>query len=226
MIPVYSYADILTKLSNDFDYWRREGKTLNITMVGLLFARPQIEFAAKEIFPEIEYFNARIGPRLHIFTAGCFYEPPGEKVFSDQRAITPHWSYSDTAFDSLRRSIESVTNWRYEDGVELLLMNATRCKTDRHVSLDFHSAIHVDLQKGRELGCLRVATLMGKLANYCDHYEGDDPTWGFSDRMGARSVTSGIWNLFVSLLPRTLQQDAETARLFIAQDLTKSHPAD
>jgi hypothetical protein len=34
------YGEILDKLSTDRDYWVRDAKPLNVTMCGLLFARP------------------------------------------------------------------------------------------------------------------------------------------------------------------------------------------
>jgi hypothetical protein len=224
MIPTISYQQILTKLTMDFDYWRREDRELKVTMCGFLFARPQNELASKEIFPEIEYFNHRMGPRIHIFTAGCFDKHFPREQFRDRRPVggEKRWAYSDEAFDSLRREIEEVTAWRYQDGVELLLLNATRNAKTGKASLDFHSAICVDLQKARELKSLdSVAALIGRLANYCEHYQGDDPTWGFSDQIGIDTARSALWNLFIGLLPEGLRKDAGTARLFVAQDLSK-----
>jgi hypothetical protein len=226
MIPTTSYQQILLKLTNDFEYWRRDDRSLKVTMCGFLFARPHNELASKEIFAEIGYFNHRMGPHIHIFIAGCFDRHLPRHQFRDRRPIGQGkgWEYSDEAFDSLRREIEAFTAWRYRDGVELLLLNAIRNSNTGEASLDFHSAISVDLQKARDLKSLdSVAALIGRLANYCEQYRGDDPTWGFSDQMGVDTARSALWNLLVGLLPEGLRKDATTARLFVTQDLTKSH---
>jgi hypothetical protein len=196
MIPTVSYAEIIQKLSSDFDYWQRDEQNLKVTMCGLLFARPQSELASKEIFPELDYFDSRLGPHFHLFTAGCFQRSMPVEGYPDKRPIGPRdrWLYSDTAFDCLRREIESSTRWRYRDGVELL-------------------------QRTSEA----IASLIGKLANYCERYSGDDPTWGFSDQIGTRIAGSALWSLILSFLPEGLRRDASTARLFVTEDLSRAH---
>ena len=225
MIPTINYQEILDKLSSDADYWVRDAKTLHVTMCGLLFARPQSELAAKEVFPELDYFDRRLGRRFHLFTAGCFlgWMPPGR--YPDARKIESQreWRYSDSAFDELRREIEVVTCWRYKDGVELLLFNATRNGKTGSASLDFHSAIAIDLQELRRFRTSETtAALIGRIANYCDNYEDDDPTWGFSDKIGSQTGLSALWNVVVGLLPESLRNDANAARLFVTQNLSKT----
>lgn len=55
MIPIVKYEEILKKLGSDDEYWSRDGRPLKVTMCGWLFARPQTELAAKEVFPELDY---------------------------------------------------------------------------------------------------------------------------------------------------------------------------
>lgn len=224
MIPTIRYAEILRKLADDFDYWRRAELNLKVTMCGLLFARPQVELASKEIYPELDYFDSRLGPHFHLFTAGCFtcFAPAD---YPDKRPISSRdkWHYSDIAFDALRREIESCTRWRDSDGVELLLFNATRNNQTGDACLDFHSAIAIDLIRLREQKLSEtVASLIGRIATYCEKYRSDDPTWGFSDQMGTRIAGSSIWNLFLGLLPEGLRKDAASARLFVTQDLSRT----
>jgi hypothetical protein len=226
MIPTVSYAEIIQKLGSDFDYWRRDEQNLKVTMCGLLFARPQSELASREIFPELDYFDSRLGPHFHLFTAGCFQRFVPLECYPDRRPIglRDKWFYSDIAFDCLRREIESSTSWQYGDGVELLLFNAMRCAQTGSASLDFHSAIALDLQRLREQRTSEsIATLIGQLANYCERYSGDDPTWGFSDKIGTRIAGSALWNLILSLFPESLRREASTARLFVTQDLSIAH---
>lgn len=132
MIPTVKYREILAKVSSDNDYWTRDGRPLRVTMCGLLFARPQAEIACKEVFPELEDFNHRLGRRFHLFTAGCFLRliPPGR--YPDARNHEARdWRYSDMAFDELHREIESATNWIYKDGVELRI--STHPKIEKRV---------------------------------------------------------------------------------------------
>ncbi len=224
MIPTINYQQILNKLSSDDDYWVRKTNTLHVTMCGLLFARPQSELATKEVFPELGYFNSRLGKRFHLFTAGCFLRGVLPGRYTDALKIESQrdWRYSDTAFDELRREIENLSSWRYKDGVELLLFNASRDRTSRTVSLSFSSAIVVDLQELRRVKASQtVAYLIGCIANYCDIYEDDDPTWGFSDRIGSQIGSSALWSAIVGLLPESLRNDANAAQLFVRRDLSK-----
>jgi len=187
-------------------------------MCGLLFARPQVPLAEKEIFPEIDYLNARTGPHVHIFVAGCYskYLPefsfPNGLPFRDERSVGRNWNYSDFAFDLLRRDLESRTSWKYGDGVELLLTNAMRNQR----------AVQIDLQKARTIGRIQqVAQIIGSMANYCESHPGDDPTWGFSDSMGLSIGRSSLWHLLLSFLPEGVRSDADTARLFVTVNLKK-----
>jgi hypothetical protein len=225
MIPTISYEEIISKLGSDHKYWERNGQNLKVTMCGLLFARRQSDLASKEVFPELDYFDSRLGPRFHLFTAGCFQRFIPKERYPDKRQISSQkkWLYSDAAFDSVRREIESSSSWQYKDGVELLLFNATRNKKTGAASLDFHSAIALDLQELRKLRPPEpIASLIGRIANYCDQYSGDDPTWGFSDKMGFHMAGSALWSLILSLLPEGLRNDAGTARLFVTQNLSKN----
>ena len=130
--------------------------------------------------------------------------------------------YSNKAFDGLRREIEAATGWRYKDGVKLLLFNATRNRKTRAASLDFHSAIAVDLQLFRRFQASEtIATLVGRIARYCDTYQNDDPTWGFSDVMGLQTTRFALWNLLVGCLPEALRSDAHNASLFVTKDLSR-----
>ncbi len=138
--------------------------------------------------------------------------------YPDARKIESQrdWRYSDNAFDELRRETEDVTCWRYKDGVELFLFHATRNRKTGSASLDFHSAIAIDLQELRRFRASETtAALIGRIANYCDRYEDDDPTWGFSDKIGSQTGFSALWNVVVGLLPESLRNDANAARLFV-----------
>src|SRR4051794_23665123 len=106
MVPITSYTTLCDLLTQDFAYWRHQGVDLKIRLCAMLFARPQSELASREIFPELEYFDHRLGPRLHVFVAGCTRLPG---TFPDERPVggADQWRYSDAAFDKLRRSFES-----------------------------------------------------------------------------------------------------------------------
>lgn len=224
MIPTIKYQEILDKLRDDPDYWIRDGQPLRVTMCGLLFARPQVSFAMEEVFKDLGYLDSRLGPRFHLFTAGCLRRGMPNENCPDFRPIgaDPDWYYSDHAFDQLRREIETETSWKYRDGVELLLFNAFRNQHTGSVSLNYHSAIAIDLQNRKQFRPTEtVANLIGQIANYCNHYDSDDPTWGFSDKVAIQVGRTTLWNLFVGLFTDDVRNDANMARMFITQDLSK-----
>jgi hypothetical protein len=215
-------------LSSAFDFWRKREPKLRVRMCGILFARPQTQLANQEIMPEIEYFDERTGCHIHLFVAGCYRSDldrtffPNGRLFPDGRPVgrTGRWQYSDAAFNVFRKDIEDRTAWRYNDGVELLLFNATYDAAKYAVLADFSTCIRVDLQKARSLGAVQsVAELIGQLARFCESSQSDDPTWGFSDSVGLRVAGSSLWQVIVGLLPKGLQSGAESARLFVTADL-------
>ena len=223
MLAVTTYDEMCSILTESFDYWRSaDDHNLKVRLCAVLIARPQTDLASREIVPEIEYFNERLGPRLHVFVAGC-NRKGSTSTSNDRREIgrTGDWLYSDIDFNRFRADLESRTSWRYNDGVELLLANATRNQQSRRASIDFGTAVRIDLEKAREVGAISsVAELIGRLARYCESSENTtDPTWGFSDSMGGKIARSSIWHLFISLLPERIQNDADGARVFATVDL-------
>jgi len=229
MIPITSYDGLCGFLTQDFDYWRHREtlQNLKIRLCAILFARPHMDLASREIFPEIEYFNARLGPRLHVFVAGCIGGLEGE--FPDERGVgrTGQWRYSDIAFNQLRKDLESRSSWRYKDGCELLLLNTTFDTRKQEATIDFGSAVRTDLLKAREVGAIHsVAELIGRLSDYCEHSENqNDPAWGFSDSMGGEVIRSSLWHLLISFLPEGLRKDADAARVFVSADFRRGTPA-
>jgi hypothetical protein len=227
LIPITSYQRLCDFLTQDFDYWRHSKpnlQNLKVRLCAILFARPHTDLASREIFPEIEYFNERLGPRLHVFVAGCFGGIRGE--FPDERPVgrTGDWQYSDVAFNQLRKDLESRSSWHYKDGCELLLLNTTFDSKKQQATIDFGSAVRADLVKARDVGAIQsVAELIGRMSDYCEHSENqNDPAWGFSDSMGGEVIRSSLWHLLVSLLPERLRNDADAARIFVLDDLKKA----
>ena len=221
MVPITSYARLCDFLTQDFDYWRHRDRDQKIRLCAILFARPHTELASREIFPELEYFDQRLGPRLHVFVAGCTRGRVGE--FPDERPVgrTDQWRYSDVAFNQLRVDLESRTRWRYREACELLVLNTTFDRKRAAATVDCGSAVRIDLDKLRALGGIHsVAELIGRMADYCDRSENkNDPAWGFSDSMGGKVVGASLWHLLISFIPEAVRKDAEAAREFVTADL-------
>jgi hypothetical protein len=132
------------------------------------------------------------------------------------------WLYSARMFDLFRQEIESeAMKWRYGGGVELILANAHYSPDTSSARIDFTSAISIDLDKARQDGAFAtVEHFFEDIIRYAENQTDTDPTWGFSDHMGARIGGSALKQLLLHMLPEALRPEARKAFHFYVKDLT------
>jgi len=220
IIPAWDYEQVCRELDNGFRYRYPAGETSSNRMVGLLFAPRETRLARDEIVPSLDYFHHRSGNNIDFFCAG--YSRFG--FTSGERPVTqddPPWMFSIEAFDSFRRDIEGHSRWRYSSEADLLLMNGKRGNADGSASLDFSSSIVCDLDRMiRDHAIHSARRFFEDVFRFAEGVEKPDPTWGFSDEMGARTAGSALKRVILSLLPRDLGTDYQRAEHFAVRDVS------
>ena len=222
MIPACDYDQICRELGNAFRHRYPAGEAGSTRMIGLLFAPREARLAKDEIIPGLDYFHHRSGNHIDFFCAGYsrYGFTPGERPVTQD---DPPWMFSAEAFDRFRRDIERRSRWRYSGEADLLLMNGTRGVDEGAASLDFSSTIVCDLDRMIQDHAIHSARrFFEDVFRFAEGVETLDPTWGFSDEMGARTASSALKRVILSLLPKDLGTDYRRAEHFAIRDVSRA----
>jgi hypothetical protein len=228
MRPAITYDDVC----RDVAYWNYDDNgygdppppSSKVTLVGLLFARPELRLARDEITSSLQYFDHRSGKHINFYCAG--YIPYGGAIEDYRTFGVDGWVFSTPKFDAFRQEIEARSRWRSRGDCDLLLMNAYYDTSARRAALDFTSAIvcHLDAMKA-EGAISSVPSFFESIFQYAEHADGDDPAWGFSDSQGLSAAGSALKRVVLSLLPKEIGKDAEKVAHFAVTDISPSpHP--
>jgi len=224
VIPAWSYDQVNAALTSACRYRYKANVEAVVRMVGLLFAPAEAPLAQEQVLPSLNYFHHRSGNNIDFFCAG--YRRYGYGPEYDERPVTddqPPWILSAREYDSLRREIERRSSWRYSGEVDLLLMNADFGGRREQAALNFKSAVVCDLDKMISDGAINsVRRFFEQIFQFAESASGEDPTWGFSDRMGIQAGGSALKRLLLSVLPRGLGDDYRRAEHFVIRDLSAS----
>lgn len=224
---VNSYRGMLHELGDAFEnrYCRKDA---NIT--GILFARPESEFAKKHILPHIDYWHHRSDNYTDFFCPGYF----SKNCYGDTQPITTvsgdTWYFSNHALIEFLNELEKLTTWRYSGGSELLVTNAiykeeniNQLDTRMKASLDLSSAIAIDLEKANYDKAFRDVTgLAEAIFEFAKNLNEsvDDPCWKFSNSQGIRVVEGTLKNFLIAYLPSWLKPEVKRAFHFVTTDLS------
>src|SRR5258705_4272219 len=227
MMGAHSYNTVCVELAAAFRGRYASPNKSPVRMVGLLFARPTSALAAQDIVPNLDYFHHRSASHVDFFCSGygMFWEIFRDKVPDMQvvaRVGNRDWLFSAQMFDLFRQEIEQHSTWRYGGGVELLLANAQYYAEESTAKIDFASAVVVDLDRAQKIDAFpSVEHFFEDIVRYVESSPGDDPTWGFSDRMGRKVAGSALRSLVLRLLPEAVRADAERAAHFVVRNLSE-----
>lgn len=133
--------------------------------------------------------------------------------------------FSAELFQRFRHDIERRSRWRYSGEADLVLVNAGQDSANE-ASLDFGSAIVCDLDRMiRDQAIHSVRRFFEDIFRFAEGVEGSDPTWGFSDSMGARIAGSALKRVILSMLPKSLDADYRRAEHFVVRDVSPESQA-
>ena len=221
MLTPWSHSEVCRTLALDFRTRHPGEVNPTVRMVGLLFAQSRVRFAREEIVPSLDYFHHRSGDKIDFFCAGYgrYWYPPTE----DQQKVTgddPPWLFSLSLFGKFCDEIEQLSTWQYSGEADLLLMNAHIDPEQDAARLDFNSAVVCDLEQMKRDGAITsVPRFFEQIFRYAQQAPADDPTWGFSDKMGLHVAGGAIKRVVLSLLPRKLDEDYRRAEHFAVRDV-------
>lgn len=220
MVPAWDYRQVCRQLGQAFRYRYPDKEDGNIRMVGLLFAPAEVRLAKDQIVPSLDYFHHRSGNHIDFFCAGYSrygFTPGEEPVTKDD----PPWMFSAEVFDQFRRDIERRSRWRYSGEADLLLMNSNRGSDEKSASLDFNSTIVCDLDRMiRDQAIHSIRRFFEEVFRFAEEVNTPNPTWGFSDEMGACTADSALKRVILSLLPKDLGSDYRRAEHFAIRDVS------
>lgn len=222
MKPAIDFEELIDTLTARFKKERGgDDQPKSTRMVGIVFARPNSALAKAEIVPQLSYWHYRSGEHIDFYFAGYTYAHPlvpGYIEVPIPGAET--WLYSAERFDAFRRNFESRTKWKYEGSSELLLLNARFDLQTKRGIIDFTSMIccHLDAMKNDQ-AIQSTERFFESVFRFAETADGDDPTWGFSDKQGIGIAGSALKRVVLSLLPKGLDADYTKAEHFAVRDI-------
>lgn len=197
---------------------KAQGLTANSVLVGLLFARPSDDFAAKNIIPELDYFDTRSGESLDFFCVGYSKtQTPLSQAVIKVKGV--QWWFDNDSFDKFRRQITRESNWKYSGETELLLADAKW--SDSKASIDYSSAIPClleDMQNDKAFK--NIKSFFENVFTYAED-PGSSPAFDLSDLFGKKILIGAAKNTILQLLLRSAAPEYYKARHFVLTDLSK-----
>src|SRR3989338_547951 len=194
-----------------------------LRMIGLVFATPDTPLVQAEILPRIGKYHSRSGRHIEFYFAG--YAQGGRPKESDVilvRGPKGTWYFSHKAFDRFRRDIQSQTTWQHSGDSDLLLSNGYLEEHKSRGTIDFKSTIVCQLEAmKKDEAFVSVGQFFERIFQFAESYDGDNPTWGFSDQEGLTVLGSGLKRVVMSLLPKTVIQDARKAEHLAVLDVAR-----
>jgi hypothetical protein len=223
MVPAHNYEGICQILKDAFEK-RYRRKDCNIT--GLLFAQPQAALAKAEVIPHIDYWHHRSDQYTDFFCGGYgsyWGDDVPDKVQVTEILHNP-WYFSPRLFAEFVEEIQSMTTWKYSGGADVIVTNARYDSMKREASLDFSTAIVINLDKAKQDQAIQTVSHLFELIfefakNLNESIE--DPAWVFSDQLGMHVVRSSLKELLLSFLPKSLRPEARKAFYYAAGDIGK-----
>jgi hypothetical protein len=223
MIEAHTYDEVCAQLAVRFD---KDYKRQDVNLTGLIFAHPQARFAEAEIVPRIGNWHYRSDNVTDFFCAG-FGNGTGPRAPKDRYKVKAlhraGWWFSDKAFDGFVRDIEARSSWKYTGGADLLLTTARYKTTTKKASLDFRSAIVVNLEAVMKDKAVRdPSDLMYRMFEFAQTMNEDvkEPAWELSNKLGLRVMKSSFIDMFWRVVSKLMGKGFQQASHFAVRDIS------
>jgi hypothetical protein len=186
----------------------------NWKLVGLLFVKGGDELAEKSLKPFFGYFNNRSRTNTDFYWAGW------DEIVSDTpNSSGQYLSFNDNHFDTIRRDVESNTNWRYSGGADLILFPAKKLDTGE-VVMDLGAAMNINL---RELKAAKIEpdVLFETIFRFSDNSERDDSMFELFFDNTRRSLSKSFWLFLKSFVSSEASQEIDRINAMVVVDIRK-----
>lgn len=207
--PAISYSGIIDFLANKYHETRPIEH--RYCMIGILFIRPGSNIH-RQLNQELEYYHHRSGEYFDLFVAGYETEPwetNGNKT-----------EFSSKLFNNIVTEFESVSQWKYSGGSELMLTNVKLLSRDT-VSLDFSSSILINLDDLVDNKGFRDIGYFFEHLFEWSRYTKRKEVWSFSDHYIKERFPKEMLRLFMRWLPLSLEKDIREIASFAVKNIGK-----
>lgn len=194
-------------------------------LIGIVFSRPDSKYA-DEIIKGLPYYHYRSGSSVDFFFAGYGSDSASDGD-PDLKSVIKfdnddEWFFSPKAFDSLRKEMEESTKWIYGGGTDILFFAALGNRQTVRLDLDFSSAIVCNLEQMEKDGAITsVGMFLEPIIKFADKYEGDDPLWQLSDKLGLKQAKGFALDALLAFLPETVRKLFKSAKHLAVRDISK-----
>jgi hypothetical protein len=209
-----------------------ETRTVNVSieqwskLVGILFCEPTSPLGKEEITHHLEYFHYRSGHFVDFFCVGYGASPSSSRDQSNRivaRVEEVDWTFNAKDFNLFRAQLEGNSRWKYSGESDLVLLVARKSpKTE--ITLDFSTAIACNLelmQKDEAFSSVRA--FFEQIFRFGETYQGSDPIWDLSDKMGLQRGRNFLLEAVLSLLPEATSKLYQSAKHYAIRDISEVH---
>ena len=223
VLEAHTYDEVCKVLANRF---RTAYRRKDVNLTGLIFANPKSRFGEEEIVPHIDRWHHRSDNVTDFFCAGfgrweAAHAP--KDLFKVAALSGADWWFSAESFEGFVRDIEARSSWEDNGGANLIIATARYDGASKAASLDFRSAIVVDLEAMMKEEALRdPSELMYQMFRFAQTMNEDvkEPAWEFSDKLGLRVMKSGFIGLFWDWVSKLMGGGPKKARHFAVSDIS------
>lgn len=181
-----------------------------VRLVAQIFGKPG-SHVMDEIYAHDAYMHLKTAERMNFYFPG--YEDgvaPSAETFRLESYI------------KAQVEMEQLTTWKGGLETYLLLMNSVYDADAKQSRLDYSGVVTMTFERAlHDKAIPSVAALLTEIMQFADSYEGDDPTWGFSEREGRKLVGSALVKLLIHFLPKWLKGNLEKAKYFAVRDVSR-----
>jgi hypothetical protein len=185
-----------------------------IRMLAVVLAPSHHPYVRQTMRPALRYWDERSGEHIDFVWPGYSAyaddgTPDNEPVSGPSswgRQDIPRY-FSTLGFARFCRELRGrLPAWEYSGHLELCLLNVEYLPKLDTVTLDFGSALFIDLEMGLENGAWggSIPTLFERIFDYAKSQPGNDPTWGFQVSREGHPTRQPLWGLAKSLIPRDI----------------------
>lgn len=177
-----------------------------VRMTCIVFARGDSDLAKKELIPLTQLWHERSADFLDVFLIGFSFDASSD--------------FDSKLFASAQTWMEKHTKWRRGGGADIIIFNTVLEKGKQRASIQWESAICINSEAAlKSEAFLSLEAFFETMIGFARQYQGQDPTWGFSDSLGGKKIKSGLWHLVLSFMPEALRKDAESAKHFCVRSI-------